>query len=107
MLGMRPTPAALLIAFAILRWFTGRSPVSEECLIRPMGVTNSDMIEKFCSPVNIGLGLFGRFYRNRVSARLTLYSLSGFKPSTSKASRSGFCRFRHLIISTEVRSCGA
>jgi hypothetical protein len=46
-LGMRPSPIALRMAFAIFRWLTGRNPVSEECLIRPISVMYSDMMEKF------------------------------------------------------------
>ena len=39
----------LLIAFAILRWLTGRRAVIREWIIRPMGDMNSDIIEKFYS----------------------------------------------------------
>jgi hypothetical protein len=39
---------ALRMAFAILRWFLGRRPVSLECFIRPVSVMYSDMIVKFC-----------------------------------------------------------
>lgn len=49
-LGMRPKPMALRMAFAILRWFLGRSPVSLECFIRPISVMYSDIIVKFCIP---------------------------------------------------------
>lgn len=41
-------PIDLLMALAIFLWFTGRSPVSFECLIRPIDVMNSAMMEKFC-----------------------------------------------------------
>lgn len=51
--GMRPKPTALLIAFAIRRWLTGRRPVSLPCLIRPISVMYSDIIEKFYSRVRI------------------------------------------------------
>lgn len=37
----------LLIALAIRLWLTGRRPVSFECLILPIGVIYSDIIEKF------------------------------------------------------------
>lgn len=47
-LGWSPIPIDLLIALAIFLWLTGRSPVSLECLMRPIGVMNSAMIEKFC-----------------------------------------------------------
>lgn len=50
-----PIPTALLIAFAIFRWLTGRSPVILAGLIRPISVMYSDMMEKFC-----GSGQFGR-----------------------------------------------
>ena len=46
-LGWMPMPTARRMARAILRWLTGRRPVSEECLTRPMGVMNSEMMEKF------------------------------------------------------------
>lgn len=39
---------ALRIALAIFRWLTGRRPVTFRCLMRPMAVIYSDMIEKFC-----------------------------------------------------------
>lgn len=45
--GMSPNPIALLIAFAIRRWLTGRRPVSLLCLMRPISVMYSDIIEKF------------------------------------------------------------
>ena len=48
-LGCMPKPMALLMAFAIFLWFTGRRPVSLECLIRPIAVINSEMMEKFCA----------------------------------------------------------
>jgi hypothetical protein len=48
-LGMRPSPIALRIAFAIFLWFFGRRPVSLECFIRPVSVMYSDIIVKFCS----------------------------------------------------------
>lgn len=51
-LGIRPKPTARRIAFAILRWFFGRSPVSLECFIRPISVMYSDMIVKFCPLVS-------------------------------------------------------
>jgi hypothetical protein len=40
------------MAFAILRWFLGRRPVSLECFIRPVSVMYSDIIVKFyvCQP---------------------------------------------------------
>lgn len=47
-LGIRPRPTALRMALAILRWFFGRSPVSFECLMRPISVMYSDMMVKFC-----------------------------------------------------------
>lgn len=47
-LGWSPIPIDLLMALAIFLWLTGRSPVSFECLIRPIDVMNSAMIEKFC-----------------------------------------------------------
>lgn len=47
-LGIRPSPIALRIAFAILRWFFGRRPVSLECFIRPVSVMYSDIMVKFC-----------------------------------------------------------
>lgn len=47
-LGWSPSPIDLLMALAIFLWLTGRSPVSFECLMRPIGVMNSAMIEKFC-----------------------------------------------------------
>jgi hypothetical protein len=47
-LGIRPKPMALRMAFAILRWFFGRSPVSLECFIRPVSVMYSDIMVKFC-----------------------------------------------------------
>jgi hypothetical protein len=37
--GRKPIPTALRMAFAILLWFTGLSPVSRECIILPMEVT--------------------------------------------------------------------
>lgn len=46
-LGIRPSPMALRIAFAIFLWFFGRRPVSLECFIRPVSVMYSDMIVKF------------------------------------------------------------
>jgi hypothetical protein len=45
---MREQPIALLIAFAIRLWFTGRRPVSFLCLIRPISVMYSDIMLKFC-----------------------------------------------------------
>jgi hypothetical protein len=33
---------------AIFLWLTGRSPVSFECLMRPIDVMNSAIMEKFC-----------------------------------------------------------
>jgi hypothetical protein len=47
-LGIRPNPTALRIAFAILRWFFGRRPVSFECFMRPISVMYSDIMVKFC-----------------------------------------------------------
>lgn len=82
-LGSNPIPTALRIAFAILRWFTARRPVSRRCLIRPMEVMYSDIIEKF------------------------LYSANGLIPNTSKTSLSLLFLFRHLTASTLLRSCGA
>lgn len=46
-LGIRPSPMALRMAFAIFLWFFGRRPVSLECFIRPISVMYSDMIVKF------------------------------------------------------------
>lgn len=45
---MSPSPIDLRMAFAIFRWLTGRNPVVLRCLMRPMGVMYSDIIEKFC-----------------------------------------------------------
>lgn len=45
---MRPSPIDLRIALAIFRWLTGRRPVWLECLIRPIEVMYSDIMEKFC-----------------------------------------------------------
>lgn len=47
MLGISPIPIALLMAFATRLWLTRRKPVSFECLILPIEVMYSDMIEKF------------------------------------------------------------
>jgi len=47
-LGIRPRPIALRMAFAIFRWFFGRSPVSLECFMRPVSVMYSDIMVKFC-----------------------------------------------------------
>lgn len=46
-LGIRPSPIALRIAFAIFLWFFGLRPVSLDCFIRPVSVMYSDMIVKF------------------------------------------------------------
>ena len=47
-LGMSPSPIALRMAFAILRWLTGLRPVWLECFIRPISVMYSDIMVKFC-----------------------------------------------------------
>lgn len=46
-LGCKPKPMALLMAFAIFLWLAGRRPVSSRCCMRPMGVMNSEIREKF------------------------------------------------------------
>jgi hypothetical protein len=99
-LGIRPSPIALRIAFAIFLWFFGRRPVSLECFIRPISVMYSDMIVKFC------LGQAG-MHRAQGILRPTLYSFTGLMPSTSKASLWGFLRPNfHFFCSAPVRSCG-
>jgi len=46
-LGINPSPIALLTALAIFLWLRGLSPVSFECFILPISVTYSDMMLKF------------------------------------------------------------
>jgi hypothetical protein len=98
-LGIRPRPMALRMALAIFLWFFGRRPVSLECFIRPISVMYSDIMVKFCacqpklpSPLLLPL---------------TLYSLMGLMPSTSKASLWGFLRPNfHFFCSAPVKSWG-
>jgi len=98
-LGIRPSPTALRIAFAIFLWFLGRSPVSLECLIRPISVMYSDIMVKFCH-VSACVGPPQAELR-------TLYSSTGLMPSTSKASLCGFLRPNfHFFCSTPDRSVG-
>ena len=47
--GIKPMPVALRIAFANLRWLTGRSPVSARFFNRPIDDINSPSITGFCT----------------------------------------------------------
>lgn len=54
-LGKIPMPTALLIAFAIRRWFRLLKPDLSECTMRPVSVVKSDMSAKFCrGSISIG-----------------------------------------------------
>lgn len=98
-LGIRPSPMALRIAFAIFLWFFGRRPVSLECFMRPVSVMYSDIIVKFY--IMSVLCLYGYFVQP------TLYSCTGLIPKTSKASLCGFLRpFFHFFCSAPERSDG-
>ena len=48
-LGKIPIPTALLMVFAIRRWFRPLRPVLSECIMRPVSVVKSDMSAKFCN----------------------------------------------------------
>lgn len=77
-LGIRPSPMALRIAFAIFLWFLGRRPVSLECFIRPVSVMYSDIMVKFCG--------VSAFHPHSYGFQPTLYSCTGLIPRMSKAS---------------------
>jgi hypothetical protein len=98
-LGIKPSPIALRMAFAIFLWFFGRRPVSLECFIRPVSVIYSDIIVKFYSP--------SVSYQPECPVKPTLYSSTGLMPSTSKASLCGFLRPSfHFFCSAPDRSEG-
>lgn len=133
-LGISPIPTALRIALAILRWFTFRRPVSRECLIRPIFVLNSWIMEKFyteTTPQGISMPSPSQFPSvcpdtpAKVKERRTLYSPTGSTPNTSHTSPHSLPlpppipfpipipfppapNFPfHFPISTLLRSCGA
>lgn len=100
-----PIPILLLIAFAIFLWLTFLRPVSLPCLIRPMGVMYSDIMEKFCSSRMPALA--HHIFVVSASHKRTLYSTRGSNANMSNTSLSGCFRAFHFLISAGDRSCGA
>ena len=113
-LGNMPIPTALLIDFAIRRWFRPLKPVLSEWIIRPVSVAKSAINATFCGKrVSNDQTIINLYVKQNLTCIMkystlpTLYSFSGSILSISNTSTGGLVLFfLNFDIAYPVRSCG-